>query len=136
MKSWSDPTNWSRNLHTLIYRFNVTLPVRFMLVDLPVRWRNQHVMLPWPTLPFSHWLEKVFAKSSGQPMLGGHILDDDNKWRSVFSQFWRNFKSARGDDHDVYRDHTNELEFCAPIAIHAPQLPSMEMRGVESCAGL
>lgn len=69
-------------------------------------------------------------------MLGGHILDDDNKWRSVFSQFWRNFKSARGDDHDVYRDHTNELEFCAPIAIHAPQLPSMEMRGVESCAGL
>lgn len=121
MGSWTSPSNWSRNLHSLIYRFNLTLPVQFEHVDLPVRWRNQHVMLPWPTLPFSSWVKTVFMKSSGQPLLGGHKLEETHKWSAMFEDFWEKFKNARGTSHEVFQRHAGHLQFCCPIAIHGDE---------------
>ena len=121
MGTWTSPSNWARNLHSLIYRFNLTLPVQFEHVDLPVRWRNQHVMLPWPTLPFSSWVKTVFTKSYGQPLLGGHKLEETHKWTMMFSEFWERFKNARGTSHDVFRRHADRLQFCCPIAIHGDE---------------
>lgn len=71
MNKWSSQSNWSRNLHKLIYKFNMTLPVKMESLDLPVRWRNKHVMMPWPCLPFSSWVSCVFDKTCGQPLLAG-----------------------------------------------------------------
>ena len=72
MKSWTCQSNWSRNLHKLIYKFNMTLPVDMVSIDLPVKWRNQHVMMPWPVLPFSSWLTCIFNRTGGQPVLAGY----------------------------------------------------------------
>ena len=102
-------------------RFNLTLPVQFEHVDLPVRWRYQHVMLPWPTLPFSSWVKTVFTKSYGQPLLGGHKLEETHKWTMMSSEFRERFKNARGTSHDVFRRHADRLQFCCPIAIHGDE---------------
>ena len=121
LKSWSSPSNWSRNLHKLIYKFNMTLPVQFEHVDLPVVWNNQHVIFPWPTLPFSSWLTAIFKRSHGEPILAGTKLKDDKVWRNTFNGFWNKFKEARGDGHQVFQDHLNDLEYCVPVAIHGDE---------------
>lgn len=121
LKSWSSPSNWSRNLHKLIYKFNMTLPVQFEHVDLPVVWNNQHVIFPWPTLPFSSWLTAIFKRSHGEPILAGTKLKDDKVWKNTFNGFWNKFKEARGDGHQVFQDHLNDLEYCVPVAIHGDE---------------
>ena len=121
MKSWPSQKNWSRNLHTLIYKFQMTLPVRMEHLDLPVLWRNEHVMMPWPTLPPHAWLDCIFKKTSGQPILAGHQLKDVAAWTGVFQDFWRKFKAARGDAHEVFTDHATQLGNCVPIMIHGDE---------------
>jgi len=121
MGTWTSPSNWSRNLHALIYKFNLTLPVQFEHIDLPVRWRNQHVMVPWPALPFSSWVKTVFMKSCGEPLLGGFKLQETQKWTTMFQDFWEKFKNARGTSHEVFRRHAGRLQFCCPIAVHGDE---------------
>lgn len=99
----------------------MTLPVRIVHLDLPVKWRNEHVMMPWPTLPPSSWLECVFKKTSGQPLLGGNKLSQVERWTSMLRDFWVKFRAARGDGHKVFADHAGELQFCVPVMIHGDE---------------
>ena len=121
MKSWSKRTNWSRNLHRLIFRFNMTLPVDMVSLDLPVRWRNQHVMMPWPVLPLSSWVKMIFKKTEGQPMLAGYRLAEETKWQDMFRDFWNKFRSARNGKHQVYEDHSHRLQYCIPMFLHGDE---------------
>ena len=128
MKSWSYQTNWSRNLHKLIFKFNMTLPVRIVHLDLPVKWRNEHVMMPWPTLPPSSWLECVFKKTSGQPLLGGNKLSQVERWTSMLRDFWVKFRAAPG----VMA--TKSLQTMLVNCNFASRWWYMEMKGVGSYA--
>ena len=121
MKSWTCQSNWSRNLHKLIYKFNMTLPVEMVSVDLPVKWKNQHVMMPWPVLPFSSWLKCIFKRTKGQPVLAGYTLDQEDSWKTMFQNFWDKFRRARGEYHPVFEDHAQRLEVCLPIFIHGDE---------------
>ena len=121
MGSWSRKSNWSRNLHKLIYKFNMTLPVESVTLDLPVRWQNQHIMMPWPCLPLSAWLKTIFEKTLGQPFLAGHKLADKVKWKHMFQTFWTRFRKSSGGHHKVFQDHADRLQFCVPIFIHGDE---------------
>lgn len=120
MKSWSCPANWSRNLHNLIFRFNMTLPVKMVHYDLPVKWKNQHVMMPWPTLPFRSWLDCVFKKTHGQPILGGNLLRDQDAWKTMLRDYWGKFRVVKGH-HNVFQDHLHELDCCVPVMVHGDE---------------
>lgn len=121
MKSWSCESNWSRNLHNLIFKFNMTLPVKMVKLDLPVRWKNKHVMMPWPSLPLSSWVECIFKKTRGEPLLAGKQLSEENAWKKMFQNFWNKFKGAKGASHRVFTDHAERLEFCCPIMLHGDE---------------
>ena len=121
MGSWSHKSNWSRNLHKLIHKFNMTLPVEMTSLDLPVRWQNRHIMMPWPCLPFSSWLQTIFQKTSGQPVLARHTLSQRQKWQGMFYDFWMKFKAARGERHQVFEDHGHRLQCCLPIFVHGDE---------------
>lgn len=121
MNKWSSQSNWSRNLHKLIYKFNMTLPVKMESLDLPVRWRNKHVLMPWPCLPFRSWASCVFDKTCGQPLLAGKKISDDTAWKHMFRSLWSKFEASRGNQHPVFTDHVNELELCCPIMIHGDE---------------
>ena len=121
MGSWTNKSNWSRNLHKLIYKFNMTLPVESMTLDLPVQWQNKHIMMPWPCLPFSSWMKTIFEKSFGQPLLAGHKLEHEAKWKCMFQTFWARFREASGGSHQVFEDHAGRLEVCVPVFIHGDE---------------
>ena len=121
MKTWSCKSNWSRNLNALIYQFNMTLPGKMKHLDLPVKWKNQYVMMPWPTLPLSAWVDCIFKKTLGQPILGGNKLDDEQAWTSMFLEFWTRFRAAKGDTHEVFTDHPDVLQHCIPVMLHGDE---------------
>ena len=99
----------------------MTLPVDMVSIDLPVKWRNQHVMMPWPVLPFSSWLTCIFKRTGGQPVLAGYTLGQEVEWKTMFQNFWDKFRSAMGEYHPVFEDHAERLEVCLPIFIHGDE---------------
>ena len=90
-------------------------------LDLPVKWKNQYVMMPWPTLPLSAWVDCIFKKTLGQPILGGNKLDDEQAWTSMFLEFWTRFRAAKGDTHEVFTDHPDVLQHCIPVMLHGDE---------------
>ena len=78
-------------------------------------------MMPWPTLPLTSWLEAIFKKTCGQPVLGGIALRDMQGWQAMLRDFWAKFKAARGEDHQVFTDHVEHLGRCIPVMIHGDE---------------
>ena len=68
-------TNVSRNLHRLIHREGVTLPLKISMVQIPVRKRRpsvKKVMVHYPCIYPSTWMSYLLEKQS-YLMLGGWI---------------------------------------------------------------
>lgn len=99
----------------------MTLPVKIVDLDLPVRWKNRSVMMPWPTLPMTSWMECIFKKTEGQPILGGLKLSQDKLWKTMFEDFWQKFRDSRGDSHEVFTDHRERLGCCIPCFLHGDE---------------
>ncbi|CAE7232915.1 unnamed protein product [Symbiodinium microadriaticum] len=86
-------TNASRNLHRLIHREGVTLPLEISMVQIPVRkWRPsvKKVMVYYPCIYPSTWMSYLLEKQS-YLILGGVDLQEPSKWQSALSDFWMQF---------------------------------------------
>ena len=109
LKSWKCERHWARNLHRLIFRFDMTLHVAMVTLNLPVKWKNESVMMPWPTLPFSSWVKCMFAKTKGEPILAGYTLGATDAWKTQHLNFWLRYKAAFGSGHAVFQTHAEML---------------------------
>ena len=90
-------------------------------MDLPVKWQNRSVMLPWPSLPFSSWLKCIFAKTNGEAVLGGFHVNSTFAWEQMHVQFWSRYKEAFGNSHPVFSDHEHQLRHCLPVMLHGDE---------------
>lgn len=121
LKSWKCEKHWARNLHRLVFRFEMTLSLAMVTLSLPVKWKNESVMMPWPTLPFSSWVKCMFVKTKGQPILAGHTLSATDAWKTQHLDFWLRYRAAFGSEHGVFQTHAERLEYCVPIMIHGDE---------------
>ena len=84
-------TNVCRNLHRLIHREGVTIPLEISLVKIPVRKRRpcvQRVMVWYPCIYPSTWMSYLL-KNQSYLVLGGVDIQEPSKWQGVLSDFWR-----------------------------------------------
>ena len=82
--------NTCRNLHRLIHREGLTLPVEISFVDTLVCKRRPFVSkqkVHYPVIFPSTWI-KFLLKTQSYLLLGGHNLEDERPWQDMLSQFW------------------------------------------------
>ena len=116
---WKSKNHWCKNLHRLIYRWGFTLKVHMTMVCLPVRFRQVNVEMPWPVLKFSSWVRLIFEKTSGEPLLGGHKIQDELAWREMFRSFWAKHAAAFGPHPGISAGA--DIDLHVPILIHGDE---------------
>lgn len=117
--SWKNPANWSRNLHTLISRWSLSLPVTVSHVLCPCLFRSTTSMVPWPILLLSDWLPVIFKRTGGSLLLNGFTLDDAQHELQL-SSFWELYKTVR-PSHRVYTAHAQQLHRVIPMYYHGDE---------------
>ena len=116
--------NECRALHRLMHRQGRTIPVRVSTVSTPVRIPGQRAKstVNFPVLFLSSWCQQVFSDdraARGKMLLGGFSLDEEDKYRPMFSEFWSRFWFFR-PDLDVYKQ-SFDRSLCIPIALHGDE---------------
>ena len=56
----------------------------------------------------------------GQFLLGGHMLNEGNAFRSMFTRFWSRLKIIR-PDLDLFTHDNWDLSCCIPVAFHGDE---------------
>ena len=79
----------------------MTLRVEVSMAELLVQFRGKSIVMPWPLLKFSSWIQTVFSRTSGEPLLGGLKLSDEAAWRGKLQQFWNRYRDSFGS-HAVF----------------------------------
>ena len=87
------------------------------MVELPVRYKQQTVVMPWPALKFSDWAKLIFAKTDGEPLLGGYKLANEQGWQAMLKDFWAKHSVAIGHPAGL----GNEVERTIPVMIHGDE---------------
>lgn len=129
MMSWHNRKNWCRNLQRLIYKFAMTLRVQVSMAELLVQFRGKSIVTPWPMLKFSSWVQTVFSRTSGEPLLGGLRLSDEAAWRGKLQQFWDRYRAGFGW-HAVFNDFPQSLDACIPVLLHGDEGRGKHKRAV------
>ena len=119
ISSWKNPANWSRNLHALISRFNLSLPVVVTSVQCPVLFQSKVSMLPWPILLLSNWLTVIFNKTRGALLMNGFSVDDDRHELQLKS-FWELYRNVV-PHHKVFEQHDGRLNRVLPLYYHGDE---------------
>ncbi|CAE7737710.1 unnamed protein product [Symbiodinium sp. CCMP2456] len=86
-------TNVCRNLHRLIHREGVTLPLEISLVQVPVRKRRpcvKKVMVWYPCIYPSTWMSYMLENQS-YLVLGGVDIQEPSKWQGILNDFWQQY---------------------------------------------
>lgn len=117
--SWKNPAHWSRNLHTLICRWSLSLPVSVSNVQCPCDFQGRISMLPWPVLLLSSWLTLIFRKTGGALIMNGFSVDDEGHELQLKS-FWELYKFV-APGHAVYTVHSNRLGNVIPMYYHGDE---------------
>ncbi|CAE7342484.1 unnamed protein product [Symbiodinium sp. CCMP2456] len=83
-------TNTCRNLHRLIHRENMTVPVSINFVTVPVRRRRpvlKKVDIAYPVIYPSSWM-KFLLRERSYLVLGGIHIKHTARWQTMLSEFW------------------------------------------------
>ena len=89
------PTNVCRNLHRLIHREGLTVPVKIDMVQVPIRKRRPTVrklMVWYPVIYPSTWMS-FLMKEHSDLLLGGIPLEKISKWEALLDGFWAKYKA-------------------------------------------
>ena len=114
--------NECRNLHILIHSSGKTLRVDVgtVLTKVTILSGKPRVeTVHYPVLKLSAWSRQIFS-SGGQMLLGGHSLNDEHGYRSMFRTFWERFEIVR-PDLDIYHREGVDLSYCIPICLHGDE---------------
>ena len=85
-------TNACRNLHSLIHKRGLTLPLKIHTVEVPVRKRKPKVRKTWvhyPVILPSTWA-KYLLESHSFLLLGGHDINHGT-WQRELAMFWETY---------------------------------------------
>lgn len=88
--------NACRNLHSLIHRVGLTLPLRIHTVEIPVRKKKpklHKVMVHYPVILPTTWISYLLENHS-KLLLGGHKMEDVSKWKGELKSFWTKYLQA------------------------------------------
>ena len=91
--------NECERLHKLIHDKGKALPVAVAAVDtrvLVLTGKPRVETIGWPVLKLSAWAQQLFS-TGGKALLGGHSLDDPQRFRNMFTTFWKRFRYVRPD---------------------------------------
>ena len=115
--------NECRSLHRLIHSRGMTLGVQVKSVPVPVldmTGKPKKIVAQYPVLMPSCWVKCVFEQWAGQPLLGGHCLDDECAWRNMSSTFWARWENVR-PDMEVFSTNEYDLSLCVPLTLHGDE---------------
>lgn len=89
-------TNASRNLHSLIHKRGLTVPLQIHTVEIPVRKRKPKVEKVWvhyPVILPTTWV-KYLLECHSFLLLGGHNIKEEKHWQQELGDFWTAFLKA------------------------------------------
>ena len=111
-----------RNLHRLIHREGLTIPVEISFVNTVVRKRRpivRKIEVCYPVIYPSSWM-RFLLKSHSHLILGGVPLENRKEWQALLSEFWHLYKLT--DDIHVMNGHDAPPANCTvPLYIHGDE---------------
>ena len=114
--------NIRRNLHNLIHRVGKTLPISIDYVRCNVRLvrgKIEVILLPWPVIMLSSWMQFILS-SGGKLLLAGFHIAQEYMWRQLFAQFWCDYKKM-DPSHPVFSIPHADLSCFIPYTIHGDE---------------
>lgn len=117
--SWQNPAHWSRNLHALICRWNLSLPISIGSVQCPCFFQGKTSVIPWPIILLSSWIKTIFKKTRGSLLMNGFDVDDEQHELQL-SSFWQLYKYVV-PNHPVFSTHGNRLHRVIPLYYHGDE---------------
>lgn len=130
---WRCPRHYHRNLHRLIIKFGLSLPVGIDCVTTPVKVRTQVADLPWPVLMLSSWLRLIFERTSGAMVLNGFNLEESDSWERELLSFWALFRKVQ-PNHPIYQKGPEVWARCIPFQYHGDEGRGKLRRSVLICS--
>lgn len=115
-------TNACRNLHSLIHKRGMTLPLKIHTVEIPVRKRKpqvRKVFVHYPVILPSTWAKYLLEKHS-MLLLGGHDITASLSWKAELERFWRAYLRTEGD-HCMNRDGAPPQNKTIPLYVHGDE---------------
>ena len=91
-----DQKHACRNLHSLVHKRGLTLPLRLHTVKVPVRKRKPKVHKQWvhyPVILPRTWVEYLLLEHS-ELLLAGHHISDVGGWKTELRLFWDRYLKA------------------------------------------
>ena len=115
-------SNVCRNLHRLIHREGLTLPVNIDLIQLPVRKRRptvKKVMVWYPVIYPSTWI-RFLLKEHSYLLLAGWSLEEVTSWQGCLDDFWQSYKRY-DPDHIMNRADAPPSNCTVPLYVHGDE---------------
>ena len=114
--------NACRNLHSLIHRCGLTLPLRIHTIEIPVKKLKPKVAKVWvhyPVILPSTWTKYLLSEHS-RFLLGGHDLKHETCWRQELRQFWETY--LQGDSgHPMSQTSAPPKDCTIPLYLHGDE---------------
>lgn len=113
--------NACRNLHSLIHKVGLTLPLRIHTVKIPVRKRKPKVEKQWvhyPVILPSTWFSYLLENHS-MLLLAGHDIKKVDAWNGELRQFWDTYLQC--DPSHPMNHGGPPKEFTIPLYIHGDE---------------
>ena len=82
--------NACRNLHSLIHRKGITLPLRIHTVEIPIRKKKPKLLKEWvhyPVILPRTWFSYLLENHS-KLILAGHNINNEKAWKGELTKFW------------------------------------------------
>ena len=114
-------TNACRNLHSLIHKRGLTLPLKIHTVEVPVRKRKPKVRKTWvhyPVILPSTWA-KYLLESHSFLLLGGHDINHGT-WQRELAMFWETYLKTDAN-HPMVKPGAPPPERTVPLYIHGDE---------------
>ena len=113
--------NACRNLHSLIHKVGLTLPLRIHAVKIPIRRRKPKLQKQWvhyPVILPTTWVTYLLENHSPL-LLAGHQIQAATQWTTEFSQFWD--KYLQRDPSHPMNHHGPPRGNTIPLYIHGDE---------------
>lgn len=114
--------NACKNLHSLIHKRGLTLPLEIHTVEIPVRKRKPKVHKLWvhyPVILPTTWFNYLLEERS-MLLLAGNALENEKSWKRDLGSFWSTYlKEDRM--HPMALPGAPPKEFTIPIYIHGDE---------------
>lgn len=127
-KAGQSKTNACRNLHVLINKGKVLLPVPIDAVLLRVALRRPYFRkqeLYWPVLRMEDWIKVLMARAP-ETLLAGCAFENKSAWMSILDGFWADYESCN-PTHPIYSS-TLRRSHSIPYFLHGDEGKTLRQR--------